>query len=75
MIVLMLPQFAWARGQAHRPDLHLQPSQQKMASDARSFLLMLPEIGPDLVPLIRCDLSFAGDPSAKPLSNLQTRRP
>jgi hypothetical protein len=36
---------------------------------------MLPEIGPDLVPLIRCDLSFAGDPSAKPLSNLQTRRP
>jgi len=38
-----------------------------------SFRVMLPEIGPDsyFVPLVRYDLSVAGDPSAKALSNLQ----
>jgi hypothetical protein len=38
-----------------------------------SFRVMLPEIGPDsyFVPLVRYDLSVAGDPSAKNLSNLQ----
>jgi hypothetical protein len=38
-----------------------------------SFRVMLPEIGPDsyFVPLVRYDLSVAGDPSAKSLSNLQ----
>ena len=38
-----------------------------------SFRVTLPEIGPDsyFVPLVRYDLSVAGDPSAKNLSNLQ----
>ncbi len=38
-----------------------------------SFRVMLPEIGPDsyFVPLVRYDLSVAGDRSAKDISNLQ----
>jgi hypothetical protein len=38
---------------------------------------MLPEIGPDsyFVPLVRYDLSVAGDPSRSEISNLQWRRP
>jgi Putative MetA-pathway of phenol degradation len=38
-----------------------------------AFRVTLPEIGPDsyFVPLVRYDLSVAGDPSAKALSNLQ----
>jgi hypothetical protein len=38
-----------------------------------SFRVMLPEIGPDsyFVPLVRYDLSVAGDPLAKAISNLQ----
>ena len=38
-----------------------------------SVRVMLPEIGPDsyFVPLVRYDLSVAGDPSAKAISNLQ----
>jgi hypothetical protein len=38
-----------------------------------SFRVMLPEIGPDsyFVPLVRYDLSFAGDPSRNDISNLQ----
>jgi hypothetical protein len=38
-----------------------------------SFRVMLPKIGPDsyFVPLVRYDLSFAGDPSRNDISNLQ----
>jgi hypothetical protein len=38
-----------------------------------SFRVMLPEIGPDsyFVPLVRYDLSVAGDPSRSEISNLQ----
>ena len=38
-----------------------------------SVRVMLPEIGPDsyFVPAVRYDLSVAGDPSAKAISNLQ----
>jgi hypothetical protein len=43
------------------------------AMPGASFRVLLPEIGPDsyFVPLVRYDLSFAGDPSRSDISNLQ----